>query len=131
MIPMASAWQTPPGCAIIASITTPVLTLWVFGQTPGAPPAKRPLTAVGRSGSKSISARRPLRPSWQWRYRAGTLDHTGAMSIVLGLRSKALPARKTPRATLGHLRVWVEKRPLQGPQTNIPRGRTRGPSTKL
>eukprot|EP00964_Phaeocystis_antarctica_P038211 scaffold21870_cov60-Phaeocystis_antarctica.AAC.7 len=128
---MASAWQTPRCCVIIASITTPVLTLWVLGQTPGAPPAKRPLTAVGRSGSKSISARRPLRPSWQWKYRAGILEHTGAMSGVWGLRSKVLPARKTPRATLGHLRVWVKKRPLQGPQTNYPRGSTRRPSTKL
>ena len=52
---MASAWQTPPCYAIIASITAPTETFWGLGQTPGAPPAKRSLTAGGRSGSKSTS----------------------------------------------------------------------------
>ena len=44
----------------------------------------------------------------------GLLESTGEMLTVWGLRPKALPARKTPRATFGHLRHLQVLQPLQG-----------------
>eukprot|EP00964_Phaeocystis_antarctica_P032946 scaffold18669_cov60-Phaeocystis_antarctica.AAC.1 len=79
---------------------TSATTLSGLGQAPGAPPAKRPLTAVGRSGSKSISVRRPLQPWRQWSYRASALADVYWGNVhSMGFEVQSSTCAQDPRAT--------------------------------